>query len=133
MADHLGLLIIDQDLTGYPAEVFKALDQAFVGVFGVLAGHRHEMKAARIAQGVMNVESPLWLGLNWLAEIKYPTLRRIEKSLATVGGSRTGAPSPLPQVSELARARALWRGSHTAIRLPLIKVSQTAVAGLSLP
>src|SRR6202045_1768434 len=27
-------------------------DQAFVGVFGVLAGHRHEMKAARVAQRV---------------------------------------------------------------------------------
>src|ERR1700674_6040196 len=52
MADHLGLLIIDQDLTGYPAEVFETLDQAFVGMFGVLAGHSHEMKAARIAQGV---------------------------------------------------------------------------------
>src|SRR5712691_9129515 len=52
MADHLGLLIIDQDLTGYAAEVFETLDQAFVGVFGVLAGHRHEMKPARVAQGV---------------------------------------------------------------------------------
>ena len=52
MADYLGLLIIHQDLTGYPAEVFETLDQAFVGVFGVLAGHRYEMKAARIAQGV---------------------------------------------------------------------------------
>src|SRR5271155_3345082 len=52
MADHLGLLIIDQDLSGYPAEVFETLDQAFVSVFSILAGHRHEMKAARVTQSV---------------------------------------------------------------------------------
>jgi hypothetical protein len=52
MADDLGLLVIDQDLSGHPAKIFETLNQAFVGMFGVLARHRHKMEAARVAQGV---------------------------------------------------------------------------------
>ena len=52
MADDLGLLVIDQDLSGHPAKIFETLNQAFVGLFGVLARHRHKMEAARVAEGV---------------------------------------------------------------------------------
>ena len=52
MADDLGLLVIDQDLSGHSAKIFETLNQAFIGMFGVLARHRHKMEAARVAQGV---------------------------------------------------------------------------------
>jgi hypothetical protein len=42
MADDLRLLVIDQDIGGHPAKIFETLNQAFVGMFGVLARHRHK-------------------------------------------------------------------------------------------
>jgi hypothetical protein len=48
MTDHLGLLIIDQNLVSHSAKILETLNQAFIGVFGILAGHRHEVKTPRI-------------------------------------------------------------------------------------
>lgn len=52
MADNFGLLVINQDLGGHTAKIFKTQDQAFVGVLGVFALHCHEVKLARVTQRV---------------------------------------------------------------------------------
>jgi hypothetical protein len=52
MADNFGFLIINQDLGGHTAKIFKTQDQAFVGVLGIFALHCHEVKLARVTQRV---------------------------------------------------------------------------------
>jgi len=52
MLEHGRLLIVDQHLVGHAGEPGKAAHQRFVGVLGVLAGRRPEVKAPRIAQRI---------------------------------------------------------------------------------